>query len=111
MLFVYSLILFGLAAICNAIGDTLCYHFDTSIFRKLNPDFWNPQVSWNFCKIVLGYHIDGWHLIKSLMIILITLSVAIAIRSQTTLPIWVIVLLYGVVWNIIFNLFFKFLNK
>lgn len=36
----------ALAAICNAIMDTLVHHFSDSIFKKKNKSLWNGVVSW-----------------------------------------------------------------
>ena len=36
-----------IAGICKAIQDTLEFHFDSSIFKKIkNQDYWNPLNSW-----------------------------------------------------------------
>lgn len=40
-------ILFAIASgICDAIRDTLDFHFDISIFKDKNQYFWNPESSW-----------------------------------------------------------------
>ena len=48
------MILLTIAAISKAIMDTLQFHYSKSIFRKLNPQLWNPAVS---CKN--KYKLDG----------------------------------------------------
>jgi hypothetical protein len=35
-----------MAGFFNAIMDTLFTHYSSSVFRNLNPLFWNPEVSW-----------------------------------------------------------------
>ena len=87
-----SIILIFLAGIANAIMDTTQFHFEQSIFRKLNKQWWDGTVSWKNkyinrvvrCgkrKILNGlfnYPVlltDAFHLFKSLMIIFICLAV------------------------------------
>lgn len=80
-----SYILILLASVCNAIMDVTSFHYDKSIFAKLNPKYWNPQVSWKNKyvdwdngnkerKKFLGINIapaftDAWHTSKSAMLI------------------------------------------
>jgi hypothetical protein len=36
-----------LAAICNAVMDTITHHWDASIFKQLrNGMWWDPSISW-----------------------------------------------------------------
>lgn len=41
-----SISLFIIAGVAKAIMDTLQFHYPDSIFSKLNPKFWNPDLSW-----------------------------------------------------------------
>jgi hypothetical protein len=43
-----------LAAIFNLIMDTLTHHFNTSVFKGLNPKWWNPNESWQYNNNFLG---------------------------------------------------------
>lgn len=82
-----------LAAICNAVMDTLAHHYSTSIFNNSNKQFWDASVSWknkyidgdkkkgrvrwtrfNFIKPVQIS--DGWHIFKTLCIFFIVCAVA-----------------------------------
>jgi len=92
-----SLILLIFAGFFNAIMDTLFTHYSSSIFKNLNPLFWNPEVSWQnkwaqpfpqpyepkwyyFCwpppykerfpysSTIFVWMTDAWHLSKSLML-------------------------------------------
>ena len=93
---VYSFLFLILAAICNAIMDTITHHWDISIFDKppeeiTKYDFWwNPDYSWinkyvnkdshnKIRKICFGLFdrpfTDAWHTFKSLMIVFIILSI------------------------------------
>ena len=85
-------ILLILASACNGIMDLLSFRFHNSVFNGLNNKFWNPSISWGnkwknrdikqgerfwgssrwFVKFT-----DGWHLIKSFMILFILLAVFI----------------------------------
>jgi hypothetical protein len=124
---VYSLILLSLAAICNAIMDTLQFHFETSVFSKLNKNYWNPNISWRnkyingdtklgrikilwiFDKPVMLT--DAWHLFKGLT--LDFLFIAIFINTQ--LPYWYyyvgVFFIYKLAWGLFFELFYKFILR
>lgn len=79
-----SILLIILAGICNAIMDKLQFGFHSSIFKKLNQQFWNPTFSWKnkwntrFPKLTSTIFVmftDAWHLFKYLMVMYITLSI------------------------------------
>lgn len=110
-----SLILFAVAAAINALMDTLEHHFSTSIFRKLDQRFWNPLVSWKFVRRIFGYPIDAWHLLKSSMIILIVMAITfhgqIIIYELFNMSFFVEIFVYGVVWNLVFNIFYTWIFK
>jgi hypothetical protein len=70
--------------------DTLDHHYSTSIFIKWNPKFWNPDISWKnkyrkgvkdlgpaffLSTGLLVAFTDGWHLFKSIMIVLLGISI------------------------------------
>lgn len=38
--------LVAIAGAANGIMDTLQFHYTKSRYAKLNPDFWNPAISW-----------------------------------------------------------------
>ena len=75
-----SILLWCLAAICNAIMDTLVHHYYTSIFFRMNKYFWNPEESWlHATRIpILKYKLDAFHIFKSLMIIFQSLAIMCA---------------------------------
>ena len=99
------------AATMDAAMDEQRDHFSTSIFKNKNPNFWNPNVSWQTSKTIGGYHIDAWHIEKTIMVS--ALCVPFAQIMHYELPIlkkhpgadkvlwWVI---SGIVWNVVFNL-------
>jgi len=104
-----SIIFIILAAICNAVMDTLSFHFSSSIFSKKKPNFWDPNISWRFAKKIGGYKLDAWHLFKSSMIVFLVISIIIYnIFPFPSIIKWYFqVPILGVAWNLTFNLFFN----
>jgi hypothetical protein len=97
-------ILFTLAAIFNAIMDTLLWHYPTSVFKKLNEKWWNPMVSWQFQKNFLGIvRLDAWHLAKYGMLACFSF---IAEYAHPVFIFWHIPLFF-IVWCIGFELFYS----
>jgi len=110
----YSLIFFALAAMCNAVMDTLVHHYYRSIFVNMNKYFWNPEESWLHAKVIpfTKYKLDAWHLFKSAMIIFLALAVISAwVSGPPLLNVWWFYLIafiwLGVLWNGVFNLFYN----
>lgn len=112
-----SLIFVILAAIADAIRDTLFGHFETSIFKNWDAKFWNAFISWKYNKkIIFGYRIDGWHIFKSIYLILMFLAIVFYIPliklDNIILEYVANFLLLGMTHNLIFNLFYdKILNR
>lgn len=101
-----TLLLISLAAIFKAVADTLQHHFDTSIFKKLNPKWWNPVVSCDYVGFLpfTKYRPDAWHLANSGMIISFICAVVL---SHPVTAWWLAIIIGGVVFNIVFNLFYN----
>lgn len=118
------------AAICNGVMDVLAFKFKTSIFRKLNEDFWNPSKSWrNKYKnknvnegpaflgstTVFSFVTDAWHLFQFLTKTCIETSLTLLFSHIYCLNWWQGILLFfgfKIVWGILFELFFsKFFRK
>jgi len=95
-----------LAAICKAVADTLYHHYDTSVFARLNPKWWNPVVSCNYVGFIpfTEYRPDGWHIANSLMIVAF---IAAAVLHRSFASWWVEVIAFGIGFNIIFSLFYN----
>lgn len=117
-----SLILWAIAPILNAIMD-ICESeaYFTSIFPQDSANrwlyFWYKRLSWNFGgnKKLFGYKFDGWHIAKSIMIILIVASALIQIYFEGqwihwVSSIWLNILvefcIKGLIWNTVFTLFY-----
>lgn len=115
---VYSLIFWVLAAISNAVMDTLKYHYYTSIFFQKfgNNPFWNEDLEDAKPYIIPGtkYKVNAWHLFKSGMIIFQALSIISAwVYGPPLLNIWWFYLAgliwLGILWNGVFNIFYNHL--
>lgn len=101
-----SYLFLALASICNSIMDTLTHHFNYSIFKNKNEEFWNPNESWKFVNFLpfTKYRADAWHLLKSAMIIFICLAIVFADNLNM-----IDFILLGILWNIVFNVFYNHL--
>ncbi len=100
-----SYIFIVLAAIIDAILDTWKDHFSVSIFKDFNPNFWNPQISWNKVPTILGTHIDSWHLLK--FALLGAIFFAVQFSEKNIIKWWANILIYFVIWYIFFELFYS----
>jgi hypothetical protein len=92
------------AAFFKAVADTLADHYDTSIFKNLNPKWWHKATSSYHVKYLpfTKYRLDGWHLANTLMISSFLWGVVISQNGN-----WWGFLIMGVVYNIVFNLFYN----
>lgn len=132
-----SAFFFILAAICNALMDTLADepHFNKSIFGDKNPDFWLKQDSWDNkyndingdgegdykgglrFKGIFGFmnnFLDAWHIAKMGMIFSIAFSVVFfplafkfCVFNSNFLNGLLWLGILGVCWNTPFNLFYN----
>jgi len=125
-----SLTFIVLAAICNAVMNTSVHHYSTSIFKKLNPYFWDGEISWRnkyingdpsqgrvkwFFGLVKPVQItDAFHFFKMLMIIFICLSIitfnkcaVLAGCEYQWYSFLTLLGIYGVLWNTTFSLFYN----
>lgn len=116
---ILTLLLIILAAFFNACMDALYSNFDGSIFKNLNPNFWNPYKSWvNKWKngdksqgekffgssTFLVMFTDGWHLLKSGML----LCIAVAISLQLT---WILGVIFLSLFCGMFEITFRVIRK
>lgn len=104
-------ILILLAAICKAVADTLYHHYDTSVFASLNPKFWNPVVSCNYVKFLpfTKYRPDAWHIANSAMIVSF---ITAAVVRDSVFHSWLInLVMLGVVFNLVFGVFYDKILK
>ena len=132
-----SLILIALAGALNATYEILFTGFNQSIFKKLNPEFWNPLESWKFkwaspfpqpvedkwyyfgflprykerfpySSTVFVFLTDAWHLFKALMLGCIML--AVVNYSVVITPFIDFILLY-VTFTFTFTMFFDYVLR
>lgn len=96
-----------LAAICKAVADTLYHHYDTSVFARLNPKWWNPVVSCNHVGFIpfTKYRPDAWHLSNSAMIVSF---ITAAVVRDSVFHSWLInLVMLGVIFNLMFGVFYN----
>jgi len=115
-----SIIFITLAAIFNAVMDTLSFRYNTSIFSNYPQwkQYLDPSVSWENkykngdptqgprffgSETFLVFLTDGWHLAKTLMILCFS-SAAVAYTSL--LGSWCDVLLFYTLFGTVFQIFF-----
>lgn len=107
-------ILWCLSAIINAFMDRIDdENIHQSIAKNWNWKFWYKRESDKNSKMIGKYRIDGWHLSKSSMVILLAFCAYYFGRSPLIqleywwldLPINIIVL--GIEWILVFNLFYN----
>lgn len=115
---ILTLLAVALAGVCNAIADTLAHHFSTSVFKTLDPKFWDAAVSWQYATYLplTKYKIDAWHLFSSFEVCMWCMAVLLAgTRSDKYRSLFLFnVLLYiglGGLYNLSFNLFYNTLLR
>lgn len=119
--------LIAISAICNAVMDIISFHYEYSIFKDYNKQYWNPKISWvnkyinndplkgrrkwffNLLKVHEAFT-DAWHLMKSTMIVGLCLAATIGLSSSLSFNCFFGILLLiggGLIWNLTFNLFYN----
>lgn len=113
-------ILILLAAMFKAASDTFADHYDTSIFTKYNPQFWNKTISWknkwiggdkaNGHKKGLKYWdpiSDAWHISNGCMV---SCFIAAGIFYPAFNP-FIVFVVSGVLFTVVFNTFYNHIFK
>lgn len=98
-----------LASIFKSVADTLAHHFDTSVFKKLNPSFWDANNSKGIKIPLTQYKLDAWHLCNSGMIVCFIIGASFFKSFNLfgySISGWIGVLFYGIVFNLVFGLFY-----
>ena len=119
-----SFLLIALASFCNAIMDVVSFHYDESVFSRFNRKFWDASISWKNKyvdwdkgnkerKKIFGIRLapaftDSWHFFKSLMIVLIVLSVVLYKPLFGEVIDFVVM---GLIWNFVFLFFYEVVFK
>lgn len=119
---------FVLASICEAVMDTLQFHYISSIFKNFeNNIFWDPEVSWRnkykdgdpkkgpkflFSDTLFVGLTDAWHLFKLFRNLFIFLGVFFLLLQFTTFWISVIVAIaLRLFFGFGFTIFYEGLKK
>lgn len=120
-----SILFVILASICNSVMDVSSFHYDNSIFNKLNRKFWDGSISWKNKYIdydkgdkrrkkifgLFNYPVqltDSWHLFKSLMIVFLITSIVLYKPLFGQLIDFISM---GILWNLTFNFFYNVIFK
>lgn len=108
----------------KALRDTLAHHFETSIFRNLNPQFWNPVLSgankwkngdrtqgekFKFSSTLLVSFTEAWHIGETINVAFLILGTGLLVYSGIGL-LWAL-LLARVAYGISFTVLYWSFNK
>ena len=114
------LILLSIFVVCDAMQDTVAYHFDTSIFKNLNKYYFDPSFSWtNKYKdnnplegekffgstTFLVWLTDFWHLMK--FIKMNCIWIALSVASCVWWLYFIGILLHGVLFEGVYKIIKK----
>jgi len=131
---VIPIILYCISGALDAVMDTLKDHFSISVFKNLNPHFWNPAISWKnkyvdgdpakghrkITILCLTFDYpdalsDGWHFFKVLRegfnILAIVSALIIPHVDFTIFGSLIFITVAGIFRNWSFNLFYNHLLK
>lgn len=125
-MYILILILWILAAICNAVMDVIAHKYEMSIFSNLNSTFWDPEYSWerkyknnNYFSgkpkffgstTFLVFTTDAWHLFQFLSNSFIIIAILIAFHMSKDLPWWAYIIEFAILktlWGLWFELFYS----
>lgn len=73
-----------------------------SIFKGWRQAFWYKRESWKYAKKLGGYKFDSWHISKTLWVFCLSALPFCTFNG----PWWVVVVGVGLVWNLVFKLFY-----
>ena len=106
---------------CDAMQDTVAYHYDTSVFRNAKHRRWlDPSISWKNkwkdgdagkgerffgSSTFLVWLTDFWHFMKAVKIALLWSALGVALSC------WVIALVGTVAHGIVFECVFRVLGN
>lgn len=97
-------ILIPAAAVFKALADTLDHHFFTSVFKKKNQKYWNPNIIHKSAPQIFGYPLDVWHLSNSAMILCFVFA---AVFNDTKTAWYWQVSVDGTLFVVVFNSFYN----
>jgi len=104
-----SFILIFLAAFFNAVMDKTkdTIQFNSSVFKKLNPLFWNDEKSKHIFILGTKYKPNAWHISKSCMLFCFVFAIVLYTPFVAVIDFCVI----GLIWILTFNLFYNHIFK
>lgn len=92
------------AAILNAIMDRFENEsFYSSIFRDWSERIFYKRTSWKYAQKIFNYPVDGWHFMKSAMLISLFIGV---VNYKPIFNSTVDFVVFGLIWNITFQFFY-----
>lgn len=122
MMVLFGIILALLGGFGKALRDTLAHHFETSVFRNLNPQFWNPVLSgsnkwkngdraqgekFKFSSTLLISLTEAWHIGETINVAFLILGTGLLVYSGIGL-LWALLLAriaYGISFTVLYKLF------
>jgi hypothetical protein len=121
-----SLILIIIAAMSEAVMDTIQFHYDRSIFKNYNnKNYWNPELSWmNKYKedlktpkfiastTLFVFLTDAWHFFK--FIRTLTLFVGLLIIGFLSVNIFELIMMFIIVrvlFGVIFTITYRYCSN
>jgi hypothetical protein len=100
-----TLLFVCLASVCNSVVKTLLYRYDESILRKLNKQWWNPDISYKN-KYIDGDIEKGRKKLFYKINYPIALTDAFHFFKTTKVLFWILaVVFYQPIFNILIDLF------
>jgi hypothetical protein len=110
-----------LGAFFNSVMDALeNENYFESIFKAWDQKFWYKRESWKHTKKILGYRFDGWHLSKTLMIVVLFVGVwwqvlilkePVVQTGSVWLDLVISVFLSGATWDLSFSFFYHWIFR
>ena len=109
-----------IAGVSKAVRDTLAHHFEESIFRNLNPLFWNPVLSggnkWKngdesqgekflFSSTLWVAVTEGWHVFEMLNVFCLYLSAGFMVFYMGLWGAVISRIIYGISFTIAYKYF------
>ena len=99
-----SIIAFAFAAFFNAVMDTLTDHFSVSVFKNLNPNFWDRSITWKHKKFLGIVVLDAWHIAKYGWLLSI---ITFGLCNKLEINLLGNLLIYPIIWFIVFETFYS----
>lgn len=93
---IYILLAVFFNSVMDKTKDTI--QFNNSVFKELNPKFWNDEAWQGKFLPFTKYKLNAWHISKSLMVFFFCASISDSFYEFVA---------YGIIWNVVFDLFYE----